>query len=33
MKKLFPNYQSLLKAPMDYFLMTGLVMLFYLLFA
>ena len=33
MKKLFPNYQSLLKAHMDYLLMTGLLMIFYLLFA
>jgi len=33
MKRLFPNYQSLLKAHMDYLLMTGLLMIFYLLFA
>ena len=33
MKRLFPNYQSLLKAHMDYLLMTGLLMMFYLLFA
>jgi hypothetical protein len=32
-KKLFPNYQSLLKAHIDYLLMTGLLMIFYLLFA
>jgi hypothetical protein len=29
MKRLFPNYQSLLKAHMDYLLMTGLLMIFY----
>jgi hypothetical protein len=33
MKRLFPNYQSLLNAHMDYLLMTGLLMIFYLLFA
>ena len=33
MKKMFPNYQQLLKAHMDYLLMTGLLMIFYLLFA
>ena len=33
MKRLFPNYQSLLKAHMDDLLMTGLLMIFYLLFA
>jgi hypothetical protein len=32
-KKLFPNYQYLLKAHIDYLLMTGLLMLFFLLFA
>jgi hypothetical protein len=32
-KALFPNYQYLLKAHMDYLLMTGLLMIFYLLFA
>jgi hypothetical protein len=33
MKKASPNYQQLLKAHMDYLLMTGLLMIFYLLFA
>jgi hypothetical protein len=33
MKKMFPSYQQLLKAHMDYLLMTGLLMIFYLLFA
>ena len=33
MKKLIPNYQSLLKAHLDYLMMTGLLMIFYLLFA
>lgn len=32
-KVLFPNYQYLLKAHIDYLLMTGLLMLFFLLFA
>ncbi len=32
-KKLFPNYQYLLKAHIDYLLMTGLLLIFYLLFA
>lgn len=32
MKKVFPNYQYLLKAHIDYLLMTGLLMLFFLLF-
>jgi hypothetical protein len=32
MKKLFPNYQNLLKAHIDYLLMTGLLMIFFLLF-
>ncbi len=32
-KKLFPGYANLLKAHMDYLLMTGLLMIFYLLFA
>ena len=32
-KMLFPNYQYLLKAHIDYLLMTGLLMLFFLLFA
>jgi len=32
-KKLFPNYQSLLKAHLDYLMMTGLLMIFFLLFA
>jgi hypothetical protein len=31
-KGLFPNYQSLLKAHLDYLMMTGLLMIFYLLF-
>ncbi|MEO5924207.1 MAG: hypothetical protein ABIR70_10300 [Bryobacteraceae bacterium] len=33
MKRLFPNYQYLLKAHMDYLMMTGLLMIFFLLFA
>jgi hypothetical protein len=33
MKKLFPSHQQLLKAHMDYLLKTGLLMIFYLLFA
>lgn len=33
MKKVFPNYQQLLKAHIDYLLMTGLLMIFCLLFA
>jgi hypothetical protein len=33
LKKLFPNYQYLLKSHIDYLLMTGLLMVFYLLFA
>lgn len=32
LKKLFPNYQYLLKAHIDYLLMTGLLLLFFLLF-
>ena len=32
MKKVFPNYQNLLKAHIDYLLMTGLLMIFFLLF-
>jgi len=32
MKKAFPNYQNLLKAHIDYLMMTGLLMIFYLLF-
>jgi len=32
MKALFPNYQYLLKAHMDYLLMTGLLLIFFLLF-
>ena len=32
MKRLFPNYQYLLKSHIDFLLMTGLLMLFYLLF-
>ena len=32
MKKLFPSYQNLLKAHIDYLLMTGLLMIFFLLF-
>ena len=31
-KRLFPNYQNLLKAHIDYLLMTGLLMIFFLLF-
>ena len=33
MKTVFPNYQYLLKAHIDYLLMTGLLMIFFLLFA
>jgi hypothetical protein len=32
MKRLFPNYQYLLKAHLDYLFMTGLLMTFFLLF-
>jgi hypothetical protein len=32
MKRVFPNYQNLLKAHIDYLLMTGLLMIFFLLF-
>ena len=32
MKTMFPNYQYLLKAHIDYLLMTGLLMIFFLLF-
>jgi hypothetical protein len=32
MKRIFPNYQYLLKAHIDYLLMTGLLMIFFLLF-
>lgn len=32
MKRLFPNYQYLLKAHIDYLMMTGLLMIFFLLF-
>jgi hypothetical protein len=32
MKKVSPNYQNLLKAHIDYLLMTGLLMIFFLLF-
>lgn len=32
MKAVFPNYQYLLKAHIDYLMMTGLLMLFFLLF-
>lgn len=32
MKAVFPNYQYLLKAHIDYLLMTGLLMVFFLLF-
>src|SRR4051795_2530967 len=32
MKKVFPNYQNLLKAHLDYLMMTGLLMIFFLLF-
>jgi hypothetical protein len=32
MKALFPGYQNLLKAHIDYLLMTGLLMIFFLLF-
>ena len=31
MKRLFPNYQNLLKAHLDYLMMTGLLMIFFLL--
>jgi hypothetical protein len=33
MKKVFPSYQQLLKSHIDFLLMTGLLMIFYLLFA
>ena len=33
MKRLFPNYQYLLKGHIDYLLMTGLLMIFFLLFS
>ena len=33
MKKLFPNSQALLKAHLDYLMMTGLLMIFFLLFS
>ena len=33
LKKLFPSYQYLLKAHIDFLLMTGLLMVFFLLFA
>jgi hypothetical protein len=33
MKRVFPSYQQLLKAHMDYLLMSGLLMIFCLLFA
>ena len=32
LKKLFPSYQNLLKAHIDYLLMTGLLMIFFMLF-
>jgi hypothetical protein len=32
MKKFFPSYQQLLKGHLDYLLMSGLLMIFYLLF-
>jgi len=32
MKRLFKNYQNLLKAHIDYLLMTGVLMIFFLLF-
>jgi hypothetical protein len=32
MKQIFPNYQYLLKAHIDYLMMTGLLMIFFLLF-
>ena len=32
MKRVFPNYQNLLKAHLDYLMMTGLLMIFFLLF-
>jgi len=32
MKRVFPNYQNLLKAHIDYLMMTGLLMIFFLLF-
>lgn len=33
MKSVFPNYQYLLKAHIDYLMMSGLLMIFFLLFA
>lgn len=33
MKRLFPSYQHLLKAHLDYLMMTGLLMTFFLLFS
>ena len=33
LKRLFPSYQYLLKSHIDYLLMTGLLMVFFLLFA
>jgi hypothetical protein len=33
MKRVFPNYQNLLKAHLDYLMMTGLLMIFFLLFS
>jgi hypothetical protein len=33
LKQLFPSYQYLLKSHIDYLLMTGLLMVFFLLFA
>ena len=33
LKQLFPNYQYLLKSHIDYLMMTGLLMVFFLLFA
>jgi hypothetical protein len=33
MKRVFPNYQYLLKAHIDYLMMTGLLMIFFLLFS
>ena len=33
MKRWFPSYQSLLKAHIDYLMMTGLLFIFFLLFA
>ena len=32
-KKVFPNYQYLLKAHLDYLMMSGLLLIFYLMFA